>query len=128
MKNLLLPALAGIALIFAFAPPAAANQPYCREYTKTVSINGRTELSYGTACMQPDGSWREGPPPSVYQFGDNTRLVVTEGTPVYRFDDRKRHKYKYYRNDHHGPRYFGRRDGKRHDHGSHGYHYYYRND
>ena len=30
---------------------------YCREFQQTVTIGGRTEQSYGTACMQPDGSW-----------------------------------------------------------------------
>lgn len=30
---------------------------YCREYTSTTSIGGRPASSYGTACMQPDGSW-----------------------------------------------------------------------
>lgn len=30
---------------------------YCREYTKTVTIGGRSEQAYGTACYQPDGSW-----------------------------------------------------------------------
>ena len=29
----------------------------CREYTKNVSINGRAETAYGTACLRPDGSW-----------------------------------------------------------------------
>ncbi|HPF78908.1 MAG TPA: hypothetical protein PLF01_06400, partial [Alphaproteobacteria bacterium] len=27
------------------------------EYTKTVSIGGRAEQAYGTACYKPDGSW-----------------------------------------------------------------------
>jgi len=31
---------------------------YCREYTQTVTIDGKKENSYGTACRQPDGSWR----------------------------------------------------------------------
>ncbi len=30
---------------------------YCREFQQSVTIGGRTEQSYGTACMQPDGSW-----------------------------------------------------------------------
>jgi hypothetical protein len=33
------------------------HQDNCREYTKDVSINGRIERAYGTACRQPDGSW-----------------------------------------------------------------------
>jgi len=30
---------------------------YCREYTQTVVIGGRSQQAYGTACRQPDGSW-----------------------------------------------------------------------
>ncbi len=36
------------------APP----QAYCREYTTTMMVGGRPVETYGTACMQPDGSWR----------------------------------------------------------------------
>jgi len=31
---------------------------YCREFQQTVTIGGRSEQGYGTACQQPDGSWR----------------------------------------------------------------------
>jgi surface antigen len=31
---------------------------YCREFTQTVEIGGRTEQAYGTACRQEDGSWK----------------------------------------------------------------------
>ncbi len=31
---------------------------YCREYNQGVTVGGRTQPSYGTACMQPDGSWK----------------------------------------------------------------------
>lgn len=31
---------------------------YCREYTATTVIGGNQQQSYGTACMQPDGSWQ----------------------------------------------------------------------
>ncbi|BAZ92550.1 hypothetical protein TspCOW1_25700 [Thiohalobacter sp. COW1] len=30
----------------------------CREYTIDAQIGGRTEQVYGTACRQPDGSWK----------------------------------------------------------------------
>lgn len=30
----------------------------CREYTHTVYIGGKPEQAYGTACRQPDGSWK----------------------------------------------------------------------
>ena len=35
----------------------ASGQP-CREYHSTVTIDGQTENVYGTACREPDGSWR----------------------------------------------------------------------
>lgn len=31
---------------------------YCREYTTRASVGGRSRETYGTACRQPDGSWR----------------------------------------------------------------------
>lgn len=31
---------------------------YCREYQTTVTIAGTGQLGYGTACLEPDGSWR----------------------------------------------------------------------
>ena len=54
----------------AHSPPAAAAtpvqrvpapsqpEPYCREYTREIVIDGETQTAYGTACMQADGSWR----------------------------------------------------------------------
>src|SRR5215831_9109520 len=35
-----------------------SNGSYCREFQQTVTIGGRPENSFGTACRQPDGSWR----------------------------------------------------------------------
>lgn len=31
---------------------------YCREFQQTVTIGGKTETAYGTACRQPDGAWK----------------------------------------------------------------------
>lgn len=31
---------------------------YCREYNQRVTVGGRTQDSYGTACLMPDGSWK----------------------------------------------------------------------
>lgn len=31
---------------------------YCREYRTTVNVGGQIEEAYGTACQQPDGSWK----------------------------------------------------------------------
>jgi hypothetical protein len=45
-------------------PPAAVSAPaptagqYCREYQSTTVIDGRPQPMYGTACLQPDGTWR----------------------------------------------------------------------
>lgn len=30
----------------------------CRDYQQTVTIDGRAETVHGTACRQPDGTWR----------------------------------------------------------------------
>lgn len=31
---------------------------YCREFQQTVTVGGQTQSAYGTACRQPDGSWK----------------------------------------------------------------------
>ena len=31
---------------------------YCREFQQTVSVGGRNQEAYGTACRQPDGTWQ----------------------------------------------------------------------
>lgn len=31
---------------------------YCREFQQTVTIGGKQEQAYGTACRQPDGAWK----------------------------------------------------------------------
>ncbi len=31
---------------------------YCREFQQTITVGGRTETAYGTACRQPDGDWK----------------------------------------------------------------------
>lgn len=31
---------------------------YCREYQTVATINGEKQKMYGTACRQPDGSWK----------------------------------------------------------------------
>ncbi len=35
-----------------------AQGQYCREYQQTVTVGGESQQAYGTACRQPDGSWR----------------------------------------------------------------------
>jgi hypothetical protein len=45
------------------APSVAAQQPAlaqqgCREFNTPVTVGGQQQQAYGTACLQPDGSWR----------------------------------------------------------------------
>lgn len=35
-----------------------AQGEYCREYQQTVTVGGESQQAYGTACRQPDGTWR----------------------------------------------------------------------
>jgi surface antigen len=35
-----------------------ASGQYCREFSQTVTVGGKTEEAYGTACRQPDGTWK----------------------------------------------------------------------
>lgn len=37
---------------------AQPSSGYCREFNQGTSIGGRVQPTYGTACMQPDGSWQ----------------------------------------------------------------------
>ncbi len=35
-----------------------ASGQYCREYQQTITVGGKTQQGHGTACREPDGSWR----------------------------------------------------------------------
>jgi opacity protein-like surface antigen len=37
---------------------APSSSSYCREFIRQANIGGRLQDVYGTACLQPDGSWR----------------------------------------------------------------------
>ncbi len=44
-----------------FTPVRTYQEPtgrYCREYQQTVTVGGQTEQAFGTACRQPDRSWK----------------------------------------------------------------------
>lgn len=45
------------------APPAqtAQMQQTCREYQRSVTLDGKPQTVIGSACLQQDGTWREGP-------------------------------------------------------------------
>jgi len=54
-----------------YAPVPAVRAGTClqtREYTTTVTIGGRAHEAYGTACLQPDGSWLRGPAKLVPEY------------------------------------------------------------
>lgn len=34
------------------------NGAYCREFNQKITVGGRTQDAFGTACQQPDGSWK----------------------------------------------------------------------
>lgn len=36
----------------------APSGDYCREYNQTVTVGGKTQQAYGTACRMPDGTWK----------------------------------------------------------------------
>jgi surface antigen len=36
----------------------SASGENCREYQSTVTVSGKQEKAYGTACRQPDGTWK----------------------------------------------------------------------
>lgn len=35
-----------------------AEGTYCREFQQTITVGGEVQQGYGTACRQPDGTWR----------------------------------------------------------------------
>ncbi len=35
-----------------------ADGSYCREYQQSIVVGGKKQEGYGTACRQPDGSWK----------------------------------------------------------------------
>ena len=86
MKKILLASLMAGAFLTPFLASKPALADYCREYTKTIHVAGKTQTGYGTACMQPDGSWlivdAQG---SVDPFGAlrNDNEVVVAQQPVY---------------------------------------------
>jgi surface antigen len=39
-----------------FSDPSTGE--YCREFQHTAKVSGKTQKLYGTACQQPDGTWK----------------------------------------------------------------------
>lgn len=40
------------------APFKNSEGQYCREFNQKITVGGKTETGYGTACRQADGSWQ----------------------------------------------------------------------
>ena len=40
------------------SPIRAPGRPECREFQQTIMIGGQPQRAYGTACHQPDGTWK----------------------------------------------------------------------
>lgn len=56
MKALML--AAGTLAALMCGAPAFADDEFCREYTRTIYVGGMQKQGFGTACLQPDGSWQ----------------------------------------------------------------------
>lgn len=70
------PAASGAAPQYSAAQPSQTVQEFpagttclqTREYTTVITIGGEEQEAYGTACLQPDGSWIAGAPKIVPSF------------------------------------------------------------
>jgi surface antigen len=39
-------------------PAYESNGTQCREFQQNITVGGKTQNAYGTACRQPDGTWK----------------------------------------------------------------------
>jgi hypothetical protein len=71
---------------FAMAENAEARE-YCREYTKSIRVDGRVQTGYGTACQQEDGSWMivkaRGDVDPFDALRKRNVVIVAQDEPVY---------------------------------------------
>jgi hypothetical protein len=82
------------------------NGQQCREYQRTVTIDGKTETAYGTACRQPDGTWKtQGGLKSA--DGSAPKSTVTKDSHPYNgYPDRHYGHYSHHHR-HYSPFFFG---------------------
>ena len=86
---------------------------YCREYTQSFTIGKQTQTGYGTACLQPDGSWEIQPAadaaPQV-AGGTTTETIeyVTRDDRVYMRPPEPFYEFGMVIDDHHGYGGYGR--------------------
>ncbi len=64
-------------------PRSDPNGAYCREYQQPVVIGGVSRKSYGTACQQPDGTWKILPSDVQQQANANTPPIDYVSPPQY---------------------------------------------
>jgi hypothetical protein len=107
-------ALAGAFLApLAFVQPAEAGD-YCREYQKSIRVGGHIESGYGTACLQPDGSWMivstRGTVDPFDELRNRDVILVSDQRPVYYNYGPTYRPVTYYPRKHHyyNNRYYGR--------------------
>lgn len=118
-KILLIAALAALPMI---VPAQAEAREKCKQYTKTIRIDGSLELGVGKACRNENGSWRivslKGPYEAQQRLkhhiyddlhNDGYKVVVI-------YDDHDTHYYKphYYRSAYyHAPHYYSKKAYKK---------------
>ena len=95
-----------------FFPSAAHAGDYCREYTKSIRVGGHMESGYGTACLQPDGSWMiVSSRGAVDPFDDlrgNNVVLISDQQPVYYTYGPYYRPVTYYPRPYFGPRFYTR--------------------
>lgn len=54
----------------------------CREFSKDVTMQGKRERAFGTACLQPDGSWSTEQYFDVQVLNQRGRIVIVTVDPT----------------------------------------------
>jgi hypothetical protein len=118
IKNMMMVAALMATPMVLSASAEAKDTEYCREYTKTIIIGGRSERAYGTACYQSDGAWEIVNFKGSHRAQDEIREVIYKdirkgkhkrGKTV--IVENKHHSYAHekprYYSAHHQARYYG---------------------
>jgi hypothetical protein len=103
--------------------PATYQEPYCREFNKTVLVGGTMQPAYGRACYQPDGSWQivsddiPASQPVQYYPVQNQVVYVPQPTTVSSFSlnfssYNNPYRTRYYNDYGHGWRDWNRKPGR----------------
>jgi surface antigen len=78
----------------------AADGVYCREFQQTIIVDEQPQQGYGTACRQPDGSWRIVDPriqrQAARQSAQVTQIQVYEQPRPDPYPLRYAYPYRYY--------------------------------